>query len=67
MFRPMSPKVDMGPRRSQGMIELCPRLFPAFARFVACFPNGFYISQSAFDKSRSIGFGCDPLLNIQKQ
>ena len=29
------------------MIELCPRLFPAFARFVVCFPNGFYISQSA--------------------
>ena len=47
------------------MIELCPRLFPAFARFVACFPNVSFISQSAFDSSRSLGFGCDPLLNMQ--
>ena len=46
------------------MIELCPRLFPAFARFVACFPNGFYIVQSAVDSSRSFGLGRDPLLNM---
>ena len=46
------------------MIELCPRLFPAFVRFVICFPNGFSISQSEFDLSRSLGFGCDPLLNM---
>ena len=32
----------------QGMIELCPRLFPAFGRCV-CFPHGFYISKSEFD------------------
>ena len=25
------------------MIELCPRLFPAFARFIACVPNGVSI------------------------
>ena len=31
------------------MIELCPRLFPAFGRCVVSFPNGFYISKSAFD------------------
>ena len=45
------------------MIELCPRLLPAFGRFVVCFPNGFYISQSAFDSSKRLGVGCDRLLN----
>ena len=48
----------------QSLIELCPRLFPAVGRFVICFPNGFYIFQSAFGSSRSLGLGCDPLLNM---
>ena len=49
----------------QGTIELCPRLFPAFGRFVVCFPNGFYMFKNAFGSSRSPGLGCDPLLNMR--
>ena len=58
------PKWTWVRRGLQGMVELCPRLFPAFGRYVLCFPNGFYIFQIDFVSCRSLGLGCDPLWNM---